>query len=395
MHDKRTYRDILIRGDQTFACFHDAIYHAFDREEEHLYRFIVTRSIPGMNELQKKFRKQEIPGNRRRIEYIEALEIACPECCEHNDSWADEQFNAEDTPICKFDFAIKQKFEYMFDFGDEWNHEIEVREITPVVPQQNYPFVVKVNGESPSQYDWADDDCNDEDEPQEVVFHEKLLDEIKKRLPDWDGEIALISIDDDFSADTVIGNRAKFSIDVGARTLDNISFSSIRDLFRESECPPADSESPLYSAFEYGVDVAIAAMVESGQVSSPSDNELVEIFSAMRRRPDGRSISLMHDVIWRAAVMFLLEYECSQSAYEAFFLALEHQAKSFRQGFQSYEYLNFCRDNFDDESGIGGFNDDIDTEIDEEECLCPQCRAKLIRLKKSTGTVSTDEKRKR
>ena len=159
MFDKRTYRDILIRGDQTFEQLHEAIFTAFGRYDEHLYRFTVKRTIPGIADLQKAFRQLGFPVVQRRADKgCETLEIASPECCDEPDSWADEQFDAARTRIRNFDFAVKQKFEYLFDFGDEWNHEIEVVDILPVEPQRKYPSVIKARGDSPAQYDGPDEE---------------------------------------------------------------------------------------------------------------------------------------------------------------------------------------------------------------------------------------------
>ena len=41
--DKRTYRVIEIRGNQTMDAFHEIIFNAFDRDDEHLYSFYLTR----------------------------------------------------------------------------------------------------------------------------------------------------------------------------------------------------------------------------------------------------------------------------------------------------------------------------------------------------------------
>lgn len=159
MFDKRTYRDILICGDQTFEQLHEAIFAAFDRDDEHLYRFTVRKTVPGMADLQKALRRFGFPAVRSRADNsCEMLIIACPECCDEPDSWADEQFNAAKTKIRELGFSVKQKFEYLFDFGDEWNHEIEVMDILPVAQQRKYPSVIKAHGESPAQYDDLDEE---------------------------------------------------------------------------------------------------------------------------------------------------------------------------------------------------------------------------------------------
>jgi hypothetical protein len=43
-------------------------------------------------------------------------------------------------------------FYYLFDFGDEWWHEVTVKSIEPEKEGTKYPRIVKVQGESPPQY---------------------------------------------------------------------------------------------------------------------------------------------------------------------------------------------------------------------------------------------------
>ncbi len=128
---------------------------AFDREEEHLYRFIFKWKISEPNELQAFWRDRgmlvPLRGNQQKKLYIN-----CPDCL-GGSCWAEEK-DAAKTELGTMDLKIKQKFEYLFDFGDEWWHEIEVMEILPVSPGMTYPTISKVQGESPSQYDYGDDD---------------------------------------------------------------------------------------------------------------------------------------------------------------------------------------------------------------------------------------------
>lgn len=44
------------------------------------------------------------------------------------------------------------KFLYLFDYGDEWWHEVELMGVTRKVTRANYPRVVKKQGKSPLQY---------------------------------------------------------------------------------------------------------------------------------------------------------------------------------------------------------------------------------------------------
>lgn len=54
--------------------------------------------------------------------------------------------------------ALKQKFLYLFDYGDEWWHSIEVVGIDEHVPGKEYPRVIKSQGASPPQYPDMDEE---------------------------------------------------------------------------------------------------------------------------------------------------------------------------------------------------------------------------------------------
>jgi len=79
---------------------------------------------------------------------------------------------------------------------------------------------------------------------------------------------------------------------------------------------------------------------------SLSDADFKEIFSAMRRRPDGRRINLVHDLIWQAAALALALYPCREAEYSAIFLRLEQSARTFDMGKGSRNYLSHLQEMF-------------------------------------------------
>jgi len=116
-------RLIQIRGDQTLENLHHTIFAAFDREEEHLYEF--------------QFGK----GPRDYQGPIYGLQ---------------EGGHVSETTIDSLRLKVGRSFGYLFDFGDNWQHQINVEAIEEAVPQGQYPRVIKRVGESPPQY--ADED---------------------------------------------------------------------------------------------------------------------------------------------------------------------------------------------------------------------------------------------
>lgn len=156
--DKRTYRDILIRGNQSFEQLHAMIFTAFDRYDEHLYSFSIkqpkAQPSPEVEVLTMLFRSMGVKPPPRR-QQAEPIRVVSTGCCGSYNSYT---LSATNTKLHKFNFAPKQKFEYLFDFGDEWRHEIEVIDIMPSEAGTKYPRIIKVNGKSPDQYPDPDDE---------------------------------------------------------------------------------------------------------------------------------------------------------------------------------------------------------------------------------------------
>ena len=121
---------------------------------------------------------------------------------------------------------------------------------------------------------------------------------------------------------------------------------SIRALFRGNRIPP-DMEKfpPEYQFFFFRIEEPIATFSKHQELAL-NDAAFEEIFSAMRRRPDGRRINLMHDLIWQAAAFALALRPCSEAEYTAMFQRLEKSARIFNKGRNSKNYLWYLRENF-------------------------------------------------
>jgi hypothetical protein len=131
---KRIWRTIAVRSDQTLDDLHAAIYQAFDRDDEHLYSFFFPR-----------------PGTRSRAALHDAPEYTHPFNAEE-DPLDPDLHNAARTTIGKLGLVPKQRFLYLFDFGDEWWHEVTVERVGDPVEEGPYPRVLERHGNSPPQY---------------------------------------------------------------------------------------------------------------------------------------------------------------------------------------------------------------------------------------------------
>ena len=121
---------------------HESIFEAFERYDEHLYSFFLTR---------KATRSTTIIYDSP--EYTHPMNME-----DHGGFGFKKRYNAQKTKIRKLNLAEKDKLYYLFDFGDDWWHELTVLKIGEVEsPKKEYPRIVKVAGESPDQYPDSED----------------------------------------------------------------------------------------------------------------------------------------------------------------------------------------------------------------------------------------------
>ncbi|TVQ17807.1 MAG: plasmid pRiA4b ORF-3 family protein [Leptolyngbya sp. DLM2.Bin15] len=122
-------RTIEIQGHQTLADFHQIIFKAFNREEEHMYEFQL---------------KGQGPRDPNAERY--GLEFAL------NDDFAPLNGDVAKTQIGSLGLELEEMFGYWFDFGDSWWHRIQVLAIQDPKPRVKYPRITNRIGTSPPQY---------------------------------------------------------------------------------------------------------------------------------------------------------------------------------------------------------------------------------------------------
>jgi len=65
----------------------------------------------------------------------------------------------EQTTIGSLHLAAGRSFGYLFDYGDEWRHQVDVLAVQDEIPTGRFPRVTKRLGDSPPQYP----DCDEEE----------------------------------------------------------------------------------------------------------------------------------------------------------------------------------------------------------------------------------------
>ena len=141
----KLYRIIEASDNCTFDDFHDAIFQAFDRFEDHLYSFFITRKDT---------------NNIRSI--YDAPEITHPMGVEDIMGFGEKKKSTAKTRIGDVGLNEKDVFHYLFDFGDDWWHRIKVQNINETKSKKKHIKLVKSVGESPPQYPDYDDDYDGE-----------------------------------------------------------------------------------------------------------------------------------------------------------------------------------------------------------------------------------------
>ena len=134
------WRTMVLRGDQTLDELHEAIFAAFDRDDEHLFAFFFSNATALRS-----------PRGARCKTY------AAPYGFEPEALTRDGRYNAAAVRLDDLLLQEGQTFEYLFDFGEEWCHTITVDALGASDPTQAYPRIVDMRGASPAQYPEADE----------------------------------------------------------------------------------------------------------------------------------------------------------------------------------------------------------------------------------------------
>ena len=117
------WRRIAVRSDQTVDDLHAAIFRAFDRFDEHLYLFYLAP-----------------PGAMGRAAIRDGVEYTSPVMIEEADPFPGRPLrNAGTTTIDTLGLTAGPTLKYLFDFGDEWWHDLMVEQTDGKLGPGRYP----------------------------------------------------------------------------------------------------------------------------------------------------------------------------------------------------------------------------------------------------------------
>ena len=117
---------------------------------------------------------------------------------------------------------------------------------------------------------------------------------------------------------------------------------SLRALFRGNKQPPVLGDYPeAYN--EVFILLDYHALEFSRFFGNRRDAEMLEIYSCLRRRPDGKSMGAAHDYMWQAAAFILGTRPLSQAEFEAIMGRLERSCRTFMLSPSSCNYIATLR----------------------------------------------------
>jgi len=125
-----------------------------------------------------------------------------------------------------------------------------------------------------------------------------------------------------------------------------LSVNSIRELFR-GDIKPGEFEDykEEYIPFFYNIERMLVEVFPFYREKPFSDDNFIDVYSTMRRRPDGKSLGYLHDLVWQDTAYFLLLHRCSQWEYESCFQRMERGVRKFHMNFSSHNYYDFVIEN--------------------------------------------------
>jgi hypothetical protein len=121
---------------------------------------------------------------------------------------------------------------------------------------------------------------------------------------------------------------------------------ALAGLFRGDKIPPNDIERypPEYCPHFFFIEKHFLTLCDGSK--DRTDQEMEDIYSALRRRPDGRSLGEVHDFMWQVAAVLLGSQVVSAAEYSALFGALARSTRKWALRPVSRHYIAYLRKTF-------------------------------------------------
>lgn len=140
LRGRRVSRTLCVLGRHTLHDLHEVLMIAFDRSDPHLYSFYVGSGPRSRSLRRARGHEYTVPSLVRPL----------------GQNLDPDTSNAARTRLDALGLRAGQRFEYLFDFGDQWWHDIEVVGcgIATIHGKGAPPPVIRERrGASPHQYE--------------------------------------------------------------------------------------------------------------------------------------------------------------------------------------------------------------------------------------------------
>ena len=122
---------------------------------------------------------------------------------------------------------------------------------------------------------------------------------------------------------------------------------ALSELYRGSQAPPPDMDHypEEYTPHFFFLETHVLTVCNA--IGDRTDQEMEEIYSMLRRRPDGRSLGALHDFLWQVAALLLGTRILSAAEFEALLGALVRSTRKWGLRPVSRFYTAYLHQTFD------------------------------------------------
>ncbi len=123
--------------------------------------------------------------------------------------------------------------------------------------------------------------------------------------------------------------------------------AALTELLRGNQAPPADLKfyPPEYALHFFFIENHLLTACRVLK-TAPSDQELGDIYAALRRRPDAKGAGPLHDFLWQVAALWLGRHVISGAEFEAVFGQLLASTRKFALRPISRNYTDYLHTTF-------------------------------------------------
>jgi hypothetical protein len=121
---------------------------------------------------------------------------------------------------------------------------------------------------------------------------------------------------------------------------------ALAGLYRGNGTPPADMDHYPEDYAPHFFFIENHVLTVSSAKGDRTDQEMEEIYSMLRRRPDGRSLGAVHDFLWQVTALLLGTQVLSAAEYEALISALERSTRKWGLRPVSRNYVAYLHKTF-------------------------------------------------